>query len=57
MACPSFGNVTFSGVPKCDNVPTLKEILDVLQIPEEVVTAVYPFGSRLVGVATPQSGM
>lgn len=56
MDCPSFNNVTFPGVPRCDNVPSLKEVLAVLEVPEDVLLAVYPYGSHIMGVSSPQSG-
>lgn len=56
MACPTFGNVSYDGVPLCNDVPKLEEVLKVLQVSKEVVVAVYPYGSHIMGLASPGSG-
>lgn len=56
MACPTFGNVTYDGIPLSEDVPRLEEVLKVLEIPKEVVVAIYPYGSHIMGLAAPGSG-
>lgn len=56
MACPTFGNVNYDGIPLSDDVPKLEEVLNILQIPKEVVVALYPYGSHITGLASPGSG-
>lgn len=38
-------------------MPSLEEVLALLQIPKESVLNVYPYGSHLYGLARPDSGM
>jgi uncharacterized ion transporter superfamily protein YfcC len=53
MASSSSNADSSSGNP----MPTMQEIIDLLQIPEETILNVYPYGSHLYGLATPTSGM
>jgi hypothetical protein len=36
--------------------PSMREILDLLNAPEEAILNIYPYGSRLLGIARPDSG-
>lgn len=43
--------------PIVEGVPSLQEVLSLLQIHRESVISVYPYGSRIFGVSGPDSGM
>jgi hypothetical protein len=42
--------------PISTDVPDLKTVLDLLQISEESVLCIYPYGSHLFNLAKPDSG-
>lgn len=56
MASPDYGDVNFDSHPIDLGVPTLERVLELLDVPEESVVNVYPYGSHLMGLATASSG-
>lgn len=57
MASQLYENVEFDSHPIDLTFPSLKTVLEVLQIDEESLVCVYPYGSRLMGLKSASSGM